>query len=142
MNYVAMTRTNYFRTKDEQALRDLLGKTYGSEEHITIFELEKNQTKYFGFGCYGSFVGYYDDEDEDIEFDEAFDAFVTRIQPLIADGDAVMIFESGSEGLRYITGYCTIITSKEYKTISVDDYALEVARSMLNNPEWDTRIDY
>lgn len=137
-NYTCTVTTNWFKVKDEQQFRDLISRVHG-DETIEVADMDYDGAKLFSFGCYGCINGIPDieesiNEDEDCEY--SYDNFIDELQACVADDDAIFIFEAGHEKLRYVTGICEVITSKEYKCVSLHDAACEIARSMLGNPEF------
>lgn len=89
------------------------------------------------FGCYGSIYGVPNGTE-----DNDFDLFLSGLQKHIAPEDAVILMESGHEKLLYVTGYATIITSDDIRTISIDDFAMTKAKEMLKNQEYSTKLDH
>lgn len=71
-----------------------------------------------------------------------YDEFIDGLQECVADDDAIIIFESGNEKLRYVVGSATIITSKDYEYISITHTASKRAAELLNNSEWTTQCEY
>ena len=142
-NYEGTTRTNYFKVKDVEAFKSLIKRTYGTPEPLDIFEKKDAQTgeTLYGFGCYGSIEGI-DDQCTDGYAEPDFGAFVDELQKLISEGDAVIIMESGNEKLRYVTGYATVITSTKVEYIDMSTNAKNVAKKLLNNENWTTRMEY
>lgn len=137
-NYYCTIRTNYFHVKDEEAFRTLIKETH-CEDTMHIFEdKDKNGNKVFGFGTYGTIFGIPIDGEEE----EDYSSFENNLQSLVADDDAIIIFEAGYEKLRYVVGVATIITSKNVNCILLANEAIAKARTMLNNQEWDTKCMY
>ena len=60
----------------------------------------------------------------------------------VTEDDAILIFESGNEKLRYVVGSVAVITSKGYKYRDITDVGMEMAEQMLNNPDYTTRCEY
>lgn len=158
-NYYAKTRTNYFRVKDEETFRDIVSRIVGSEEPFTVITKEKAGETLFGF--YGDdVVGFRvkaeqikaeesccDSDnsctaEEDSLYEEYEDMLYDELQGVVADGDAIIITEVGSEKHRYLVGEATIITNNEIGFVSLEAMALKKARELLNNPEWDTDNSY
>ena len=79
--------------------------------------------------------------DEDCE-DSSYDLFIEGLQQFVADDDAIIILESGNEKLCYLVGSAEIITSKEYRYMSIEDFAISEAAKMLNNPKFTTEVAY
>ena len=144
-NYCCTIRTNYFHVKDERKFRDLMDRVYGSEDTVELWESkDKNGNMVFGFGVYGGISGVRNaKEDYDEDADEtAYDEFIDGLQECVADDDAIIIFESGNENLRYVVGSATIITSKDYEYISITHTASKRAAELLNSSEWTTQCEY
>ena len=141
-NYCCATRTNYFKVKNEEKFMDFMKNVHGSENDIQIWTRESNGTKHFAFGCYGGISGWNDTDDEDYDWDIAYDNFTNGLSRLVTEDDAIIIFESGNEKLRYLTGNAMIITSKDTAYININNAATRKAADMLGNPEWETRLNY
>lgn len=140
-NYECAVRTNYFHVKDEFAFKELMGKVVCSEDGLDIFERkdEKGETIY-GFGCYGSIMGISAEGEDEDEY--SYDKFIDELRKNIEPGDAIIIFEAGHEKLRSMGMYADIITSKDHDTLDLSRMAVESAKNMLKNPDWETRYTY
>lgn len=138
MNYTATTRTNYFRVKDEDAFKAFMGPVSGDD--LRIFEKTQDGQKFFGFGCYGVIYGICPEDDPDECAD--YDAFLDGLKSHVAEDDAIIIMQAGNEGLRYVVGDATVITSKDVQYINIDNWAVMKAREMLLNKNWKTQLDY
>ena len=140
-NYCCAIRTNYFHVKDADEFRKNMSRVYGCEDTVDLWEdADADGNLVFGFGCYNGISGLRNtDADDD---DDSYDAFIDMLQKSVADDDAVIIFESGNEKLRYIVGSAEIITSKDFKRICIDDEATQMAAKMIQNPGWRTVCSY
>lgn len=144
-NYNCTIRTNYFHVKDNDKFEEFMTHVYG--EDLKIFDMvDSNGNKLYGFGCYGGISGYFDNEEEyedsDIAWDNAYDNFIDGLVAHVTEDDAVLIFESGYEKLRYVVGSVTVITSKGYEYRDFTSTGIEMARQMLNNPDYTTQCEY
>jgi len=139
-NYMGFTRTNYFSVTDVEKFRQIIADSYCSEGEIEVFEDTVNGCVKFGFGCYGAICGIRELLDDDDEGD--YDAFVDALQSVLADGDAIIITEVGYENLRYLIGHSHIITRSNTFSINLRDRAIAEARILLNNPKYDTKMEY
>lgn len=152
-NYCCAVRTNYFRVKDADKFRKFMGRAMACEDSISVWEKDSgNGGKLYGFGCYSPIlgVGPPDDSDKitdsergnlmDDEYD--YEAFVEGLSEIVADDDAIIIFESGNEKLRYVTGFAQIITSRETRGEDIATVAVNAASEMLGDPSWTTDISY
>lgn len=139
-NYCCATRTNYFHVKDEDALRELMKHCDVTEDVLDLWgESDDDGKTVFGFGCYGSIMGYVEDPDD---WDEAdMDEFCRRLQKIVADDDAVLIFESGNEKLRYVVGSVWIITAASVEYHDIREIGIMSARSVLGNA-FNTKCEY
>lgn len=140
-NYGCVIRTNYFHVKDEDRFLSLIENTYseyGDLEVITKYDKLKNPL--YGFACYGGISGVINTDDEEEE--TSYDLFLDQLQECVAEDDAIIIFELGSENLKYLIGSATIITAKEIKYLSIENYAINTAKEMLGNKNWYTTCNY
>lgn len=141
-NYYCTIRTNYFHVKDEEKFRALMDRVYGTEDDVKLFEShDKNGNPVFGFGTYGAIAGVRDSEYEEDD-ETSYDEYIDGLQECVADDDAIIILESGSEKLRYVIGAATIITSSDYYSLDITFLASEKAAEMLGNPNWQTKCEY
>ena len=136
-NYCCTSRTNYFTVTDEEKYKELFSNLI-SEDNIEDFTTETDGKISHGFGSYGV-IDYCPDEDED---ECNFDYFLNELQKILPDNEAFMLFEAGNEKLRFVSGSVCIVTNKDIKFFTLRDVALEAARAMLNNNDFDTITDY
>ena len=144
-NYNCTIRTNYFHVKDNEKFEEFMTHVYG--EDLEVFHsADSNGNKVYGFGGYGGIAGYFnkeeDYEDDDEAWDNAYDNFINGLVTHVTEDDAILIFESGNEKLRYVVGSVAVITSKGYEYRDIRDVGMEMARQMLNNPDYTTRCEY
>lgn len=142
-NYCCVTRTNYFRVKDEDEFRELMSRVYGAEDSVDVWEFVMHGVKRFAFGCYGGISGVSNakaDEDDDAE--TSYDEFIAGLQRCVAPDDAIIITEAGNEKLRYVIGQATVITTNGCEVLDVTGLAAQRAREMLGDAEWQTRVTY
>ncbi len=143
-NYCCVTRTNYFRVKDEVAFRAFMERVYCGEDEIQLWEKRAtDETLLFGFGCYGGISGVRNSQDEDDDnTDSAYDEFLGGLQSCIDENDAVIIMEVGNEKLRYLGGLVTIVTFNDIQTFDMTNWAVKKARVMLDNSGYCTECVY
>jgi hypothetical protein len=138
-DYYGKVRTNFFTVTDEDKFREVIERCVGTDSEVLIFERRDDTSgaTLFGFGCLSPIVGLRpetegDESDEDYEIDDLYNA----LQPLISEGEAILITEVGSIKLRGFTADCTIITRTEIRVVSLQDMAVKEARAMLGNPKY------
>lgn len=68
--------------------------------------------------------------------------FYEELQKILPEGEAFILQEVGNEKLRYLVGAVAIVTKDEIKCLSIDEIAREEAKKMLNDPEFETQMDY
>lgn len=138
-NYECAIRTNYFHVTDETAFKEFMEKVVCSEDDLNIFEAsdEKGETIY-GFGCCSSIMGIATEGEDEYSYDK----FIDGLQKIIESNDAIIIFEAGHEKLRSMGMYADIITSKDHDTLDLSRIAVESAKNMLKNSDWETRYTY
>jgi hypothetical protein len=140
-NYNAVIRTNYFSVTDEKKYREIINSCSVEEEIHVFEEISSDGKKLFGFGCFGSIFGMSAiDGDDDCEADNS--VFYAELQSVLAEGDAIIIVEVGYEKLRYLIGTGTVITQSDIQLVSLDGSAVNLARSLLNNPDYTPRMYY
>lgn len=144
-NYNCTFRTNYFKGKDDKKFEEFMTHVYA--EDLELFHMiDKNGNKLYGFGGYGAISGYFnsenDYENDDEAWDNAYDNFIDRLAMQVAEDDAVLIFESGNEKLRYVVGSVTVITNDKYSYKDITSVGIETVKQMLNNPDYKTQCDY
>ena len=141
-NYQCALRTNYFRVKDEEKFKSFMKNVYGTNGDPIVWEETFDGVKRFGFGCYGAIAGLKITCCDDDEEETCYDAFIDGLQELVADDDAIIIYESGHEALRYVTGMAEVITATDYSGINLINAAENLAETMLNIPGWETKSEY
>lgn len=52
------------------------------------------------------------------------------------------MIESGHEKLRYVSGFATVITKNSIENLDLTTAALRLAKRMLKNEKYDSRMDY
>ena len=144
-NYNCTFRTNYFKVKDNEKFEEFMTHVYA--EDLEVFhKTDKNGNELYGFGGYGGISGYFNDENEyendDEAWDNAYDNFIDGLTKQVADDDAILLFEAGNEKLRYVVGSVVVITSNGCKYEEIRYVGIEVAKQMLNNPDYDTQCSY
>lgn len=144
-NYCCAYRTNYFKVKDNEKFKEFMTHVYA--EDLEVFhKKDENGNELYGFGGYGGISGYFNNkneyEDSDEAWDNAYDNFIDGLAKQVAEDDAILLFEVGNEKLRYVVGSVAVITSKGYEYRDITDVGVEMAKQMLNNPNYDTQYAY
>lgn len=142
-NYECITRTNYFRVKDPDAFRELMGIVSG--DLFSFWEQEdKDGIPMFAFGCYGDIQGIpHENKESDVVVDDnSYDHFVEELKRHVAEGEAVILMTAGHEKLRCVEGDALVITGKGTGFINLSTAAVKLASEMLGDPDYDPRMDY
>lgn len=140
-NYIARCRTNYFKVTDEEKYRELFLRLIGDETEVEDFTVVENGITMHGFGCMSTIYFKTDDADEDEPSNE-FESFLQELQPILPDGEAFIFTECGHQKLNHVSGYVTVVTKDEIKHLALGTLALILAREMLGNPNFETRMEY
>ena len=145
-NYYGKTRTNYFSVTDENALRDIISCVRGSEDTVELhMEQAINGEKKFMFLCGSDILGFPEtDENGEVyeDCDYSFDDFTAALQKILPENEAIIITEVGSEKMRYLSGYVTVITRNEIRHENLRNIGIRIARRLLNNDSWETKNEY
>lgn len=133
-NYMAASRTNYFRVINENRYNQLFEKLC-SEDGVHDFTRKKDGVLYHGFGSYDSIA--YLTEDEEYDFDE----FLLELQKILPEDEAFIYMEAGHEKLRYVTGDVIIVTRKEIVFENSASWAVKKAKELLGE-HFNTKVTY
>ena len=136
-DYICWVRTNYFKVKDENALRELLDQCTANDK-IELHSSGKGVEKQFCFTCDGRIYGLENREGNK----EDFDGFILELQKLLPSHEAILLQEVGHEKFCYLVGSVLIITETEIQYIDVKEKAVEVARKLLKKSDFTTDMDY
>lgn len=139
-NYLGMTRTNYFKIKDEARFREICNNLV-AEDDIEVEVSQLNGDQYGFIGSYSP-IDYCTAYGDDMYEDYDMTSFYKQIQEVISDGDAMIMTEVGHEKLRYLVGNCVIVTANDIKWFDLESTAIRTAQGMLDNMSWSTRNSY
>ena len=139
-DYIAKTRTNYFKVTDPEAFKELMQHCSASSSCGCTIEVyfKYGETSTVMFCCEGSFDGMITENPEDADFDQ----FVEELQKLLPENEVCIITEIGAEKLRYLTAYSNVISKNEIRQVSLDAVAMKEAGKMLNDPDYKTEMEY
>lgn len=139
--YKAIVKTNHFSVTDAEKLKDIVNRIHcnGDKVHITKDEQKKNT---FCMHAHGDILGIYPDENspKDIVGPD-FGLMVSEFQKILPDGEALILFELGTESLRYLIATATVVTKKDVRQIDLLNNALSAAREILGDFMWETQVD-
>lgn len=133
-NYESCTRTNYFTVSNEEKLKDIVEHIKWENGELDFLNKENGK---WAFGGCGSICGLGSSDDE-WEPNDVYEA----LQKIIVPGDAIIITEIGHEKLGYLNAYSVIITCDEIEVEELRTRAILKACEMLNNPKYDTQMEY
>lgn len=139
-NYYGNTRTNYFRVIDEDKFNEIMADVVISEDQLEIWHEERNGEKYFAFGGYGCL--YYEKELEDGSVLDDIDSFYEQLQTVIHPEDAIILTEVGNEKLRYLIAVSVVITKDMVDFIDLNSESVLLARQLLKNNYYTTKLNY
>lgn len=138
--YKAITKTNHFHVTNAEKLKDIVSRMHCNSK-VTLVEDEQGQNTY-AIWAHADIRGVYPDENSPSDIaGPDFGLMTAELQTILPEGEALVLFELGTESLRYLVATATIITRNEVKQIDLVDGAFNMAREILDNPMWETQID-
>lgn len=66
---------------------------------------------------------------------------VSELQAILPEGEALILFELGTEAFRYLVATATIITRDTVEQLDLIKQACETASEIIGDPLWETQID-
>ena len=142
-NYISFTRSNYFRVTDPEAFKKIINRVITDEDSLELWERTENGMTYYAFGAYSSICGLrHEAEDADNDGEFEVEAVYEALSKVVAPDDAIIITEIGYEKLRYLTAYAVVITREKTELVELREASIDVACSLLGNPNFDTRMEY
>lgn len=130
-NYNFYERTNYFRVTDREAL----GELFDGQAEIVESEKLPGYVALIGEPETSMMSRYDEEADEDVDV-------VPHLQAILHPEDAVIMKHIGYEKMRYLVGVSVVITQNNISQVDIEEIAMQDARSLLGNPEYQTQHDY
>ena len=138
-NYCCTVRSSYFYVTDEEKYKDLMKHIITCEDSLECWDKEKDGRIAHAFGCYDQILGYIDDpearEDYENDVDPDYDYFLQKLSEIIAPGSACVIFQAGSEKLRYVDGFVDVVMHNEVKCESLESIARDILKENDISPD-------
>lgn len=131
-NYVEIARSNYFHVKSVEAFKAFMNAFHG----ITVIDNGSGQVGFYSQeGIPGWMCDNGDGEETEIDF-------LHELSLHLQDGEVAIVTASGSEAMRYVSGYAVAVNNKgESRAVNIDAiYGL--ARELTNRPDDITRAEY
>lgn len=138
-DYISKCRSNYFKVTDETRLREIIDSCQ-AEGNCRVEQHDNIEKDKFCFYCDYNLNGLIEDENDEDACDNAYDKMIEELQKILPDGEAIIIIEAGSEKTRYIACSSIIITKSKIYNINLKDIALNKAKELLNNPNYETQM--
>lgn len=141
---IVQTRSNFFAVNDEEEFLFLLGTIVfdGEEPNLEFKEID-GVTKYRISGI-GNQIGVVSDDwpdGDDCEDEPDFDLFLSTLQRLLADGEAVILVDYVDDSYSYMVGNAIVITKEKiFAEDGIDDILVAYAREKLRDPNWTTDL--
>lgn len=142
-NYIAKSRTNWFRVTDEEQFQKLCAELVGGEDAIEFCEEGDDEGLWHMFYCHDTISCYPKDVrfEEDVAIDpetgeEAdtfpIDGWIEDLRKVLHPNDPFAYFEIGSEKMRYLVGYAFLATRETpVECIDIQNWVLERSREIL-----------
>ena len=135
-NYIAVGRTNYFRVTNEKRYNELFENISANDGKWDYSQKAPNGDILHCFACEGGL-----DYREPDSYDSEIDYFISELQKILPENEAVIYTEGGHEKHRYVIGFSLVITSKTVDWLQLPELALDVAKNHLGK-EFTTVMDY
>ena len=138
-NYCCATRSSYFYVTDENKYEELK-KHIADDGDLDFWDEKKENGKIaHAFGGYCQIIGYVDDLEayNNGESDETpdYDYFLQKLSEIIAPGSACVIFQAGSEKLRYVDGFVDVVMHNEVRCESLESIARDILKENDISPD-------
>lgn len=154
-NYYGDTRTNYFRVTDKDGYDKIIKSIVCNEDSIHFWTREIDGESYYAFGAHDDISGICECEHCEevaqgkVEFDVDeclselnYDKMCDLLQTVVHPEDAIIITSVGKEKLNYVCGYSTIITKNGIVHKDLWREAMEEAKNLLDNKDYNTTYSY
>lgn len=83
------------------------------------------------------------DCEEETEFESnGLDPWLKELQKILPDGEAFILLSAGYEKLRYASGDVTVVTNQKIGYRCLSGVAMDLARDLLANPNFNTQLEY
>lgn len=140
--FQTITKTNFFRVKDEAVFRDFMERVLVSNGKITVHDqVDHKGRKQFAFCTKGELAGYsYRNPDGDVKTEHSVDKLCDELMTHVCDYDAMIIFQFGNDVNGSFAGCAKILTSTGISSLDLRGMAIEKAAEMLELPEWTTTL--
>ena len=127
-NYYGNTKTNYFHVNDDKGFKEFVSKIVCDETALEIYQSkDKDGKDTYCLAGHSSIIGLLDEEGEcDCDYDGVCDG----LSKFVAEGDAIILIEVGTEKLD-VFGFASVITKDKIKHISLREAAGKMADEML-----------
>lgn len=129
MNYYGKMRTNWFKVTDKEMLAEYVSELEGEGLCIRV----RSSDNLFCITCNGEL--YYDGRSVNDS------GFYNLMQKIIAEDDAMIVMEIGSEGTRYFVAYADIITRNSITYVNLEESVTFKVREILKRP-WTGKFNY
>jgi len=130
-DYTCVSRTSYFRVKDEEEFRKVVSFILAD---VDVWEqVDENGVKRFAIGGYDNMTIFKCTDNEDPEFYQKFGNITETdeaIQLCLPEGEVAIMFEVGHEKLRYVVGWCCLITPGGIRYLDLSTWAAEMCEQL------------
>lgn len=141
MDYYSMSRSNTFKTKNNELVKRMFKKigfdeSFSSEEQGVVVagydatELDEFEIIYLPDGTIAAYDTEYNDYDCNDEYDDCKRiSFIDWLQDMIDDDTEIIIKHISYEGLRYLDSWAEYISKTKYRVI---DFSSLLNRALEN----------
>lgn len=133
-------KSNYFRVKNNACAKELkhIVSSVLAYDDIRIFSRVEGKNQTYAIGCTRNVLGIYNKDKGHPDMGTLY----RKLQEIVAPDDCIILFETGNDGLDYVTSSFTCITANNIKYVDMEKLAVKTAANMLSNPEYGTECSY
>ena len=132
--YDYSVKTNFFHVKDESTFRIFMSNVVTGNDDLNIETSRSDGALRFSFSARSLIIGVdYGDDSVSDSGDHAFDDFLTGLQELVDEDDAIIMMEYCISDSGDIGSTATVITAYDTDYLDLREIATEVAEDMIES---------
>lgn len=130
--YDYSVKTNFFRVKDESTFRVFMSNVITSNDDLKVEAMRVDGELRFSFSSKSLIIGIdYGEESAPEDGDHAFDDFLTGLQELVDEDDAIIMMEYCIADNGDVGATATVITAFDTDYLDLRELATEKAEELI-----------
>lgn len=135
-NFYTKCKTNYFRITDVEKFKEICDNIC-AEYNDQCFTVSSDEPCKVCIAFDGPFT--YERRTNGKLAEDSYEVF-HDLKEILADGESIIFTEIGWEKLKCVTAGATIVTKDDVQFVHLNAVALEKARDMLKNPNYEAEF--